>query len=40
VNATDVTTLDPTSTDAPEAFVAVANALKKKPDEASVAEIV
>jgi hypothetical protein len=40
VNATDVTTLDPTSADAPDTFVAVANALKKKPDEASVAEIV
>lgn len=40
VNATEVTTLDPTSADVPEPLLAVANALKKKPDEASAAEIV
>jgi hypothetical protein len=40
VNATDVTTLDATSAEAPDPLVAVANALKNNPDEASEGEIV
>jgi hypothetical protein len=40
VNATDVTTLDPTSDEVPEPLLAVANALKYNPDKASAVEIV